>query len=985
MSSLGVYAAEPTVLLYLFAAFVVGGFGAGVFLFERFRGASRRYFYLTSLVALWLVPLGLATGAPGEATEQAFLRLAYVLIPFTVPVLYGLGRAMMVQPTRFALPPAALVWGLAATFALTSAFGPWLVEGLQSLIRDRTLTDRGWLGALYIVFEIVGLTGSLLLVLASRRGAMTGEEEQERAILGATALVALMPYIDYVLADDPFRAGPVTPVALVVGVLIATSVAIRYRVFATPQTFGTGEVLRAMADAVLVCDPLGRIRSANPAARAITGRSETQLVGCRVGEVLGRKEHDAWTPWEELDESVTEELSLRAEDGRAVRVQASIEPIRFGARAAGAVIVARDIRKQLRTQRALEASQRRYQSLFWHNPAMLYEYDLDGRLTAVNPAMEKMLGVPAAELRGRPILDSIVPGDRAAARQIYEHVIAGEAREYELTALTSNGDRRRLRGVSIPIFEGPEVTGVFGVALDVTEQNRIKQELEVQRRYFADLFNSSPEGIVLLDPRTDEILRVNDEFTRMFGYDGHEVLGRRLTELIVPEDRAEEGRELNQRAREEGQVRADTVRRRKDGSLLEVSVLARDLRIPGEPRQLFGVYRDISARKAAERALQEREEELRHAQRLEAVGKLAGGIAHDFNNLLTVINGQAQFALENVSRDCLARDELREIERAGSRAASLTQQLLAFSRRQMLRPEVLDLNTVIRNLEGLVRRLIGEHIRMETRFTAEEARIRADRGQVEQVAINLAVNARDAMPEGGTLEVATEVFTLAPDDDRIARWNIEPGDYVRLRVVDDGMGMEPETLDHAFEPFFTTKEQGKGTGLGLATVFGIVKQSGGHVTARSAPDEGTEVEVWLPRCRDEVTADPHHDPHENGVCPGGTILVVEDEDAVRKLVVKALEREGCTVLAAENGVRALEMADAHPGGIDLVITDLVMPTMGGRELALKLRDRRPELPILFVSGYDDAPVERADGDTDFMTKPFTPSALVDRVATVLGR
>jgi PAS domain S-box-containing protein len=562
-------------------------------------------------------------------------------------------------------------------------------------------------------------------------------------------------------------------------------------------------------------------------------------------------------------------------------------------------------------------------------------------------------------------------------------VLSGESREYEIAVRTAQGGRRKIRGVSIPIFDGPEVSGVFGVALDVTEQDRIQHELEVQRRYFADLFNSSPEGIVLVDPN-DTVTRINEEFTRMFGYTSKEALGRKLTELIVPEELAREGPALNDQAQTEGRVRTETVRRRKDGTRIDVSLLARELRIPGEPRQLYGVYRDITARKEAERALQQREEELRHAQRLEAVGKLAGGVAHDFNNLLTVINGHARFALENIDEDCVAGPELEEIERAGARAAALTQQLLAYSRRQVLHPRVLDPNAVIAETEGMLRRLIGEHIRIETRCTDETVRVRADRGQLEQVLVNLVVNARDAMPDGGEITLETEVLHLDADDDRVERWSVEPGEFVTIRVTDTGRGMAPDTLEHAFEPFFTTKETGKGTGLGLATVFGIVKQSDGHVVATSEPGTGTSVQVFLPRSHEAIAspAEPPDEPRRAGF--DATVLIVEDEDAVRKLAVKALEKDGCTVLAAANGVEALELVDRHDGPLDLVVSDLVMPDMGGRELAAELRQRRPELPILFMSGYDDAMVDDGDDAPAFLAKPFTPAELSARVAAAIG-
>jgi two-component system cell cycle sensor histidine kinase/response regulator CckA len=412
-------------------------------------------------------------------------------------------------------------------------------------------------------------------------------------------------------------------------------------------------------------------------------------------------------------------------------------------------------------------------------------------------------------------------------------------------------------------------------------------------------------------------------------------------------------------------------------------VLARVIAVPGEPPQLYGIYRDISDRKQTEEALREREEELRHAQKLEAVGKLAGGVAHDFNNLLTVINGHARFALETMQTDHPLRSDLLEIEKAGTRAAGLTQQLLAYSRRQVLHPQVLEPNGVIQEVEAMLRRLIGEHIRVETRLSDADVRIRADRGQLEQVLVNLVVNARDAMDAGGTLTLQTDVRTIAEGDPRIQRWEIEPGRFVRIRVADTGVGMDADTVDQAFEPFFTTKDRGKGTGLGLATVFGIVKQSGGHVTLGSRPGIGTVCDVFIP-CTDAATLElPTARTEDVAAGPRGTILVVEDEAAVRSLTVKVLERSGCTVLSAENGVRALQIVETHSGPLDLVLTDLVMPDMGGRDLAAALRQRRPEIPVVFMSGYDEALVADMAGDIDFLSKPFTPGALVRCIAGAL--
>ncbi len=968
------YAFEPYAVPYVLAALLAVSVGGGLLLYERFTPSSLRLFALSVAVAVWLSLFGVVSLSATRWVGVTWFRLALAVIPFTMPLLYQLA----LQMTGHRRPRVvALAWAGAAVVAATAA-GP-LYTSLQQLFQGHFPAVSTFIGVFYLLY-LAGFGVAVLVTWAAawRTATSVGERRRHMAMFLATAAAS------FGVADIFFSRAPVgmAPVAMTVSLAIMAVAGTRFRAFGLSTRFATDEVLRAMGDGVLVCDAAGVVRAANAAARRMLEVRKTDVTGTPIGRWV----EDADEVLGGLDGSVRDrQITLRTATGESLEASASIEPIRLATQPVGAVIVARDIRARLNTQRALEAAQRRYSSLFWHNPAVLYEFDMDGRFVALNPAAEALLGRPTAELRGTPVVDVLTREDQEEARRVFKGVAAGESQEYVVTAKTAHGGRRRIRGVSIPIFEGADVVGMFGVALDTTEQERIQHELEVQRRYFADLFNSSPEGIVLLDPGTDQVLRVNEEFTRMFGYTSQEALGRELTDLIVPEDLAKEGPDLNDQAREEGRVRTETVRRRKDGSLIEVSVLARELRIPGEPKQLYGVYRDITARKDAERALKAREDELRHAQRLEAVGKLAGGVAHDFNNLLTVINGHARFALDNAPEDCMARPELEEIERAGTRAAALTQQLLAYSRRQMLRPKVLDPDAVIQELQGMLRRLIGEHIRVETKRAADEVRVRADRGQLEQVLVNLVVNARDAMAEGGVIRLETELVTLAAEDERVDRWDVAPGDYVRIRVADDGRGMDPEVLRHAFEPFFTTKEQGKGTGLGLATVFGIVKQSDGHVVANSQPGRGTTVDVYLPRCTDdraETVPGEEEVPRER---PEGTVLVVEDEAAVRKLAVKALRKEGCTVLSAANGVEALEVVERHEGPLDLVITDLVMPDMGGRELAEELHRRRPDLPVLFMSGYDDAMVGDPGAATDFLAKPFTPAMLAARVAESLSR
>ncbi|MGC1171629.1 MAG: PAS domain S-box protein, partial [Candidatus Acidiferrales bacterium] len=382
------------------------------------------------------------------------------------------------------------------------------------------------------------------------------------------------------------------------------------------------------------------------------------------------------------------------------------------------------------------------------------------------------------------------------------------------------------------------------------------------------------------------------------------------------------------------------------------------------------------------------EEQLRQAQKMEAVGRLAGGIAHDFNNLLMVIQGYADLMTERLAEGDPLRRNAEQIQTASQRATSLTRQLLAFSRKQMLAPKVLNVQSVVVEMEKILRRLIGEDIQLETSSAPDLGLIKADRSQIEQVILNLAVNARDAMPEGGRLTIETANVEL----DKAAAHPpavLSPGKYVMLAVTDNGCGMDAETQAHIFEPFFTTKEKGKGTGLGLATVYGIVKQSGGYVWVYSEPGRGTSFKVYLPRIEDEQTARGRDNKIEAKALPRGseTVLLVEDEKGVRELAREYLELTGYTVIAAEDGHTALELAAMHVGPIQLLMTDVVMPGISGRELAGRVKTIRPEIKVLFMSGYTDQAVVHhgiLDTDAALLQKPFTMAALAAKLREILS-
>jgi signal transduction histidine kinase/ActR/RegA family two-component response regulator len=418
---------------------------------------------------------------------------------------------------------------------------------------------------------------------------------------------------------------------------------------------------------------------------------------------------------------------------------------------------------------------------------------------------------------------------------------------------------------------------------------------------------------------------------------------------------------------------------RRDGKEITVELSITALR-RGERYLFNGFVRDLTEKLAAEA-------QLHHALKMETIGQLTGGVAHDFNNLLTVITGYGELLLDRLPLGDPVRESVGEMKKAGDRAASLTRQLLAFSRQQVVVPRVLDLNAVVADMDKMLRRLIGEDVELASALDPALGPVKADPGQVEQVLLNLAVNARDAMPQGGRLTVETANVELDAEYARLHQ-EVRPGPYVLLAVSDTGVGMDEATRARVFEPFFTTKGPGKGTGLGLATVYGIVRQAGGHVEVYSEPGRGSAFKVYLPR------AEASPSPAKSGGNPAGgppgteTLLLVEDEDAVRALARHALRMNGYTVLEARDGAEAVRLAEGHRGRIDVLVTDVVMPRMGGRELAERLAAPHPEAKVLFLSGYTDDAVVRhgiLEAEVEFLQKPFSPAALAAKVREVLAR
>ncbi|MFN3652978.1 MAG: PAS domain S-box protein [Armatimonadota bacterium] len=552
--------------------------------------------------------------------------------------------------------------------------------------------------------------------------------------------------------------------------------------------------------------------------------------------------------------------------------------------------------------------------------------------------------------------------------------------------------RTPIRSSSAPIGLMFNDTAISGAALDAAQQETLamfcallgtiseRLRAEVSLREQHALIQAVVEGTsdaVFVKDLEGRYLMINSAGAAMLGASVEEVVGR-TDEAFFPPDEVRLIRDTDGRVRRSGERTTYITQDSRDGKQRTLMAIKAPFRsVTGEVLGVVGIVRDITE-------VRQLEHQLRQAQKMDAIGQLAGGIAHDFNNMLAVITGYTNLLLDRLPADDPTRAPILEIHRAGERASGLTRQLLAFSRRQILEPRVLDLNELVRTTAGMLDRLIGEDIELMTQSGPELGRVKADPGQIEQVLVNLVVNARDAMPHGGRLTIATRNVDLEGPFVR-EHPEVLPGRYVALAVRDTGTGMAPDVAARAFEPFFTTKDVGKGTGLGLATVYGIIKQSGGYIYLKTAPGKGSEFTVYLPRIDRECRQDA---PVTAPALPDGTetLLVVEDEEMLRRLAVRVLEGCGYTVLQARNRIDALRVAGEHEGPIHLLLTDVVMPGGGGSTLAKELQENRPETRVLYMSGYTEDAIVRhglARAEVSFLPKPFSPLELARKVRSVL--
>jgi PAS domain S-box-containing protein len=643
-----------------------------------------------------------------------------------------------------------------------------------------------------------------------------------------------------------------------------------------------------------------------------------------------------------------------------------------------------------RTENALRKSEERFELMARATNDAVWDWEIATDRLWWNVGVRSFLGYPP-DTMGADIRwwhEHIHPEDR-------ERIISG------LRAVTESGGRFWLdeyrflcadgsyayvfdRGYVLHDGDGKSVR-MIGAMMDITDRKRAEEALRETNETLRTLVHASPLAIAVLD-RQEKVRIWNAAAERIFGWRPHEVLGRSLPGMSTP-GHADDFPIIARRVlKGESLANLEFTGTRKSGLPVELSVSMAPLRDGrGAISGAMTVIVDDSERKAAEIQRGQLEEQLRQSQKMEAVGRLAGGVAHDFNNLLTAISGYAELLQGRFDTQDPIRAYVDEILKSSGRAAQLTRQLLAFSRRQVLQPKVLDLNAVVQSMESLLRRLIGEHIDLRTASSPNLSSVRADQGQIEQVIMNLAVNARDAMPEGGQLTIETRNVELDPQyNDRHGR--MRSGAHVLLSVCDSGSGMDAETQSHLFEPFFTTKDKDKGTGLGLATVYGIVKQSGGDIWVYSEPGRGSCFKIYFPSVGPEPEISPKESTRLRQRAGTETVLLAEDSDVVRRLLREILLGQGYTLLEARHGAEALQLSRGFAGRIDLLVTDMVMPQMSGRELTAQLSPERPDMKILYMSGYTEEAILRhgvLDPGTAFLEKPFTPDSLARKVRELL--
>jgi PAS domain S-box-containing protein len=681
--------------------------------------------------------------------------------------------------------------------------------------------------------------------------------------------------------------------------------------------------------------------------------------------------------------SVNEETAVGCMKAGATDYLLKSNLARIGPAIAAALERERAHALKIKAESALAASERRFRSLVQNSSDLVTILAPDGTITYVSDSAERIVGYTPAELVGTSLLDYVDENDLEQVRALLhtngKSTVGGPI---EFALRRADGSAVWLEAVGNNLLTDATIRGIVLNARDVSERKQADRELRESEERYRDLFDNASDLVCMAAP-DGALLYVNKAWQEGTGYSEDEVGRMKLLDIVHPESRGHYAEVVERVLQGERLDHVELVFVPKAGTPITVEGNLSCTFKDDVPCTVRGIYRDITERKRVE-------EHLRRAERMQAAGKLAGGVAHEVNNMMTGVIGFSEFLLRSLEPEDPRRADVEEVIKAGTRAADVTRQLLAFTRQQFLRPQVIQINTVVAEIDKMLRRSLGEDKLLELRLSPDAGEIRADRGQLEQVLINLVLNARDAMTGHGRVSVETglsvwdEVYAQ-----RHGGVDMPLGRYVMLAVSDTGTGMDAGVKERIFEPFFTTKPVGQGTGLGLSTVYGIVKQSGGYIWVYSEPGEGSVFKVYLPEAR--VSADFDEPAAQCATAPTSgseTILVIEDEDIVRNLACRGLRDHGYNVVEARNGAQALRYIREHPDVVDLVVSDVVMPEMGGRELGQSLATLNADLPILYMSGYTgDDVVQRgllAPG-APFQQKPFTPAGLAAKVRAMLDQ
>ncbi|MCB0281227.1 MAG: PAS domain S-box protein [Calditrichae bacterium] len=636
-----------------------------------------------------------------------------------------------------------------------------------------------------------------------------------------------------------------------------------------------------------------------------------------------------------------------------------------------ASLVLKEAKKRLFAENALRNSEKRFRELADLLPLIIFETDSNRKLTYLNNKAAEIIGYTMSDVDKGLIIETIIAKNDHKKLQDFLNSVLDSKDELPREFVALKKDQKSFPVIIYCnlILKNDQPIGVRGIILDISERKKHEIELEKSEEQFRNYVNNAPDGLIVCDPR-GQIKDVNPAFCFNTGYTREELLTLNILNLI-PQHEKKTVKQFQNALINSRRATSDFTYIKKDGSQ---GYWTADM-VQLSDNRFLGFVKDITERKLLE-------DQFRQAQKMEAIGHLAGGIAHDFNNLLTVINGYSEMILNFKKKDNLD-ENMQQILKAGQRAEALTRQLLAYSRKQLLQPKILNINHLLADVEQMLNRLIGEHIHLEIRYGKDISNIKADPGQLQQVILNLVVNSRDAMPNGGSLKIETENISVEKVSENTP--GLKTGKFVLIKLSDTGFGMDKTTLNQIFDPFFTTKTEGKGTGLGLSTVYGIIKQSGGFIFVESTPNKGTLFKIYLKSVKDDLPTPSIVQPFNDKNTGEKHIFVIEDDRAVRDLTVKILTDYGFKATSAANGREAFELQHYFEK-VDLLLTDVIMPGESGTDIARKIKEKFPDLPVLFMSGYSGETITQRgilDRTTHFIQKPYSPAKLLQKITEVL--